>query len=300
MNINKTYFSKIKLISKDSDFFPKRLLDLDDCPDVLFVLGNEKILNTTSVSIVGTRNSSILGNEIAFTLSQNISSNQITIVSGMAKGIDTQAHLGALQTGKTIAIIACGFDYFFKSRDSKLITEIIKNDGAIISEYFPDTMPQAFTFLKRNRLIAAISDITIVVEAPIKSGSLNTAKTALNYNRTVFAIPWNINVLRGSGCNFLIQNQAHLLTDYKQILNCLKVFQNSDIHIETISTNYLNNFNSAKIKIPVEFSDLYNFIKDNEPVNKQMLYSTFSKKDISDLNSKLLLMELQDFIILKR
>ena len=141
-------------------------------------------------------------------------------------GIDTNAHLGTFDNGKTIAIIACGFNYLFESQNEKIVKEILKNNGTIISEYFPDTPPQAFTFLRRNRLIATISNATVVIEAPIKSGSLNTAQTALKYNKKVFAIPWNINYIRGEGCNFLIQNKVSLLTNYKQILMYLNISPN--------------------------------------------------------------------------
>lgn len=296
---------KIKLIFKKSLQFPKQLYNLADCPEMLFVLGNEQILNSFSISIVGTRNSSILGNNIALNLSKNLSNNNIVIVSGLASGIDTQAHLGVLSSNnpKTIAIIACGFNHLLaNSKNIKLVKEILNNNGAIISEYFPDTPPQKFSFLKRNRLIAAISDITIVIEAPLKSGALNTAKIALSLNKKVFAIPWNIDTFRGEGCNTLIQNGAQLLTNHTQILTFFNL-TNSTLSVPKPSSKNKSIIplvtNSNKI-IPKEFTSLYKYISKYEPISKENIYTYFSNENIADINSKLLLMELENIILLKR
>ena len=299
MKINKN----IKLISKDSKFFPKNLYNLSDCPDVLFVLGNEKILNNFSISIIGTRNSSKLGNEIAFDLANKLAYNNITIVSGMASGIDTQAHTGALSNpgflaNTTIAIIACGFNHIFTSKNKSLIDKIIQNNGAIISEYFPDSPPQNFSFLRRNRLIAAISEALIVIEAPLKSGALNTAQTAKKLSKPVFVIPWNINIIKGQGCNNLLKDSAHILTDYTQILSFFNI---PDKYVNAV--NSLNNSNHETpqiINIPKEFIKLYDYISQNSPITKNNIYSNFQEETIATINSKLILMELQNIIIAKR
>ena len=185
MNISnpKTSFSTLsncKIIPKNSSLFPENLKILPDCPEILFVLGNNKILNNFSISIVGTRNSSEEGNHIAFQLSQNLSRENIIIISGLATGIDTSAHLGAISAGKTIAIVASGFNYI-STQKKDLISQILNSGGAIISEYFPDTPPQKFSFLKRNRLIATLSQATVIIESPEKGGAINTAKTAKKF-----------------------------------------------------------------------------------------------------------------------
>lgn len=290
----------VKLITKKSPYFPKKLCDLPDCPEILFVLGNEKILNKFSISIVGTRNSSAAGNNITLDLSKNLSDNNIIIISGLASGIDTQAHLGALSSNnpKTIAIIACGFNHLLSnSKNIKLIKNILNNNGAIITEYFPDTPPQKFSFLKRNRLIAVISDATIVIQAPLKSGALNTAKTALAFGKNVFAIPWNIDTFRGEGCNNLIQNGAHLLTNYTQILKYFNL-TNSCHPFKMFSQTPSKK--SYKQKIPKEFLNLYKCISKNEPITKENIYTYFPNEHIANINSKLLLMELENLISLNR
>lgn len=285
----------LKIISQDSEYFPKKLLDLPDCPEVLFVIGNEKLLNTFCISIVGTRNSSHTGNEIAFDLSQKLSSCGITIVSGLADGIDTNAHSGTFECGKTIAIIASGFNHI-SSQKKSLITKIVNNGGAVISEYFPDVPPKKYSFLHRNRLIAAISEALIVVEAPIKSGAINTAKIAKKLNRKLFTIPWNINAFRGEGCNNLIESGAKILTNYKQILESLNYTYRNSILVNT------NNTCKSTIKhktIPEEFKNLYKFIEDNEPCSKEKIFSNFSNKNIANINSSLTLMEFDNLISFK-
>ena len=302
-SLNTNLFSNnltVKLITKKSPYFPKKLYDLPDCPEILFVLGNEKILDDFSISIVGTRNSSTTGNDIALDLSNNLSNNNIIIVSGLASGIDTQAHLGALSSSnpKTIAIIACGFNHLLtNSKNIKLIKKILDNNGAIITEYFPDTPPQKFSFLKRNRLIAAISETTIVIEAPLKSGALNTATTALSLGKKVFAIPWAINTFRGEGCNNLIQNGAHLLTNHTQILTYFNLANSCNSFKDSSQTSSKN---SCKQIIPKEFLNLYKCIIKNEPITKENIYTYFPNEKIADINSKLLLMELENLISLNR
>ena len=224
LNLKINSFPHIEIISKESEFFPKNLFILPDCPDILFVIGNKHILNSLSVSIIGTRNSSSLGNEIAYNFSKELSANNIIIVSGMATGIDTKAHLG----GTSIAIIGCGFNHIFKPKNIDIINSILDSGGGIISEFFPDTPPQKFTFLNRNRLVAALSNATIVIEAPLKSGALNTADTAYILKKPIFAVPWNLNLKRGEGCNNLIASKATILLSTKQILD----FFNSNEYFE--------------------------------------------------------------------
>ena len=298
-----SYLSPIKLISKDSAYFPKNLYKLPDCPEILFVLGNEKILNHFSLSMIGTRTSSKLGNEIAQELSSKLSSEGITIVSGMASGIDTHAHIGASLDSKktygtTIAIVACGFEHIFTQKNTYLIEKIIKSGGAIISEYFPDTPPQPFSFLKRNRLVAAISEALIVVEAPLKSGALNTAQSALKLNKPVFAIPWSINLSKGEGCNNLLKNNAHVLTDYTQILSFFHI--SSKVNVTVSQLTNTTQAMSHTTNIPTEFKKLYHYISQNHPTTKDSIYSHFSSENIATINSKLILMELQNLIIVRR
>jgi len=267
---------------------------LKDCPEILFVLGNEKILNYFSISIVGTRNSSKEGNHIAFDIATNLAKEKIIIISGLANGIDTSAHLGAISNGKTIAIIACGFQ-FISSKQFTILNQILLTGGAIISEYFPDAPPQTFSFLKRNRLIAAISKALIVIEAPEKSGALNTAKIAMQLTRPVFAIPWSITTFRGVGSNKLLENGAHILTNFTQVLTFFSVSNSTSSPL--LSNNVgLKPQKKTEEKIANEFKPLHQYIKQNQPILKEKIYSHFLKESIASLNSKLILMELNNLI----
>lgn len=296
-------FSNFHIIPKESKYFPKNLLSLQDCPDILFVLGNKEILNSFCISIVGTRNSSALGNKIAFDFSKELSNNGITIASGMASGIDTNAHLGALN--KTIAVIACGFEHIFSKKNNTIIENIINSGGAIISEYFPNTPPQKFTFLDRNRLIAAISEATIIVEAPLKSGALNTVQTAQTLDKPVFSVPWNINLSKGQGCNKLIENGSHILLDSNQILNYFNKLpqtqSSQNLLLKTEALNIISSSSadkSSKINsnIPSEYLPIYKYIYKNDYVTKNDIYLAFVNESISALNSKLTLMEINNLI----
>ena len=306
-NSKNTLSPYIEIISKDSEFFPKNLFILPDCPDIIFVICNKHILNTFSISIVGTRNSSPLGNELSYKFSKELSSNNITIVSGMASGIDTQAHLG----GTSIAVIACGFNHIFIPKNIPLIKSILDSGGVIISEYFPDTPPQKYTFLNRNRLVAAISNATLIIEAPLKSGALNTAETAYMLKKPVFAIPWNISLKRGEGCNSLIGSKANILISTKQIIDFFKLHNsfdlkqknnsaNSNLKTSLTSHSRIQNNSSMLISIPKEYAELYKYIKENEPVNKNSICASFKHISVSSINSTLVLMELKSFIKLKR
>ena len=296
--------SSIKIISKHSKFFPKNLKELPDCPEMIFVLGNECILNQTSISIVGTRNSSEDGNHIAYSFSKDLAEQNIIIVSGFANGIDTYSHLGAISSGNTIAILAYGFQWI-SHKNITLAQKILKKGGALISEYFPDICPQKFSFLKRNRLIASISIGVIVVEAPQKSGALNTVSIAKKLNKPIFAVPWNITTFRGAGSNLLLQNDAILLTNSSQIIN---YFRDSSLlpnnSFFPFNKNLKNTFTSTHEKgtntsISKEYEALYHFIFKHSPVSKNEIYSHFPKESIANLNAKLILMELQNLICLK-
>ena len=281
--------SEIKIIEKDSHLFPQNLKALKDCPNKIYLLGNDKILNETSISIVGTRKSTKLGNEIASTIADSLSKNTIVIVSGGACGIDSCAHLAACKNYKTIAYVAGGFNNILRDDRLELAQKIIESGGAIISEYDINFPVQNYMFLNRNRLIATHSDATIVVEAPFKSGALNTANHAIKLKKPLFVVPWNLNYETGIGCNNLIKNGAKLLTSYQDVLKELSI--TSQISIDEISENNL--FSS---KIEDEYLHYYNYIKELSSVSINDIYSFFKSIPVSDINSDLLMMEINGYI----
>lgn len=170
---------------KDKNY-PVMLNQLYDAPYGLFVRGNLSVLNTPAVSIVGTRNPSVSGFKTTFNFSNELTTLGYTVVSGLALGIDTAAHKGTILSGKTIAVLACGLDNIYPSANKKLAVEIIKNGGCLISEYSPGEPPLKWRFIQRNRIISGLSEATVVMESPPKSGALITADFALEQNRDLY------------------------------------------------------------------------------------------------------------------
>lgn len=180
----------IKLISIKSKQYPEKLKYINNPPICLYILGNEKILNEKSIAIVGSRNYSEYGRTIALGFSYLLAKNNITVISGLAKGIDSFAHNGTMQAkGKTIAVIGTGIDLIYPKENKELVEEIIKNGGTVISEYPLGTLPNKENFPRRNRIISGLSDGILVVEAREKSGALITVNYGLEQGKNIYAVP---------------------------------------------------------------------------------------------------------------
>jgi DNA processing protein len=200
------------LTPEDSDW-PAALNDLEVTPVAIFIKGNRSILTDKSLAIVGTRNPTPYGSRIAQDFAAGFVDREWAIVSGGAYGIDSAAHKGALiAEGVTIAVTASGLDSSYPAGNQRLFDEIIEN-GAIITEYMPGSIARPHRFLVRNRLIAALSKGTVVVEAAFRSGSLRTARDAAELMRPVMAIPGPITAPTSEGCHRLIgERSAEIVT----------------------------------------------------------------------------------------
>lgn len=215
------YMSKndIEIINIYDKEYPDKLKLIYDPPIVLYIKGNKKILNEKSVAIVGCRLPTKYGENIAKKIAYNLSINNINIISGLAKGIDTCSHKGCLKAkGKTIAIVGCGLDRVYPEENKLLFKNIINNGGAIISEYVIGTKPLAQNFPRRNRIISGLSNGVVVVEAKEKSGTLITADFALEQGKEVYAVPGNITSFNSYGTNKLIKQGAKVVTNIQDIL----------------------------------------------------------------------------------
>ena len=199
--------------------YPRLLRDLNDLPPVLTVLGRVDCLDIRSVAIVGSRNCSANGCKIAGEMGKTIGKNKYMVTSGLARGIDTAAHKGALSTG-TIAVVAGGIDNIYPPENKKLFYDITEN-GAIIAEMKIGTSPKPQYFPRRNRIIAGMSVATVVVEAAIRSGSLITAKFALEQDREVFGVPGSPLDPRCKGPNTLIREGAFMAESGIDVVNVL-------------------------------------------------------------------------------
>ena len=212
----------IEIITINDKEYPDKLKVIYDPPVVLYVKGNKNILNNKSIAIVGCRMCTKYGEKIAKRLAYNLSLNNINIISGLAKGIDSFAHKGALnKKGKTIAVVGCGLDRVYPEENKILFNEIIKDGGTIVSEYIIGTKPLAKNFPKRNRIISAISDGLIVVEAREKSGTMITVDFALEQGKNIYTIPGNIDNPNSYGTNDLIKQGAKVITRVEDVLEDL-------------------------------------------------------------------------------
>ena len=211
-------FARARLICRGEPLYPAAFNDLPDAPPLFWAVGDAGLLSRPSVAIVGARNASSLGLRMAKTLAGELGQAGYTVVSGLARGIDTAAHIASLQTG-TVAVFAGGVDVLYPSENAKLAEDMIAAGGLRISEQPMGLQPQARHFPMRNRLISGLSRAVVVVEAAAKSGSLITAKNALDQGRDVFAVPGHPMDARASGCNMLIRDGAVLVRNAQDILD---------------------------------------------------------------------------------
>jgi len=226
-----------RIISYDHDDYPIQLKQIFDPPLLLFVKGNSKLLNQPQIAIIGSRNASIYGRENAYQFSKVLSQSGLVVTSGLALGIDAHAHKGAVDSQcSTIAVIATGIDQVYPSRHKLLVNDIIHNNGLIVSEFFPKVPPKAGHFPKRNRIISGLSCGVVVIEATMKSGSLITARCALEQDRDVFAIPGNIQNPQIKGCHWLIKQGAKLVDEVADIMDELSVATKNSLNL-TINQN---------------------------------------------------------------
>ena len=209
--------NNIKIININEREYPQALTKIYDPPISLYVKGNIEKLNNKNIGIVGCRECTTYGKKSAEYFSYNLSKQNINIVSGLAKGIDSYAHLGSLNTGNTIAVLGNGLDMIYPKENLELANEIIKRGGTIISEYPCGTKPDKMKFPARNRIISGISSGIIVIEAKEKSGTLITVDFALEQGKDVFVVPGNINSINSVGTNDLIKQGARLVTTYEDI-----------------------------------------------------------------------------------
>lgn len=214
----------ISALTWEDATYPSRLLEIGDPPPVLFIRGSLLPQDEWAVAVVGTRRASAYGRQVAETLATDLARRGITVVSGLARGIDAIAHRAALAAGgRTLALQACGLDLVYPPEHRQLALDIIKQ-GALLSEFPPGTKPQAQHFPRRNRLMSGICLGVLVVEADEKSGALITARFALEQDREVFAVPGSIFSPLSRGTNNLIERgEAKLVTSVEHILEELNL-----------------------------------------------------------------------------
>ena len=212
------------LLTLDSEHYPALLRQITDPPLVLFVQGDPALLNDPQIAMVGTRNPGPHGATTARAFARSFTDSGLTVTSGMALGIDGACHQGALDAGgQTIAVWGTGLANCYPRRHRKLAESIVADGGALVSEQLPQTSPQPGLFPLRNRIISGLSLGTLVVEASLNSGSLITARLAMEQNREVFAMPGSIHNPQAKGCHRLLRDGATLVETVQDVLQVLRL-----------------------------------------------------------------------------
>lgn len=210
---------EIDIISIQDKNYPIKLKNIYDFPIVIYTKGDKSLLNNFSIGIIGCRFCSKYGEKIAEKLSFDLSKKQVCIISGLARGIDTYAHLGCIKAkGKTIAVLGNGLDEIYPKENEKIAEKIIQTGGLIISEYTIGTKPLKQNFPARNRIISGLSNGIVVIEAKQRSGTFITVDCALEQGKDVFSVPGNITSIDSIGTNLLIKQGAKPVTCVEDIL----------------------------------------------------------------------------------
>lgn len=213
----------VAVLTVDDEDYPALLREIFDPPSVLYVLGRVEALTEPALAIVGARRPTPYGRVMAEGLAREAARCGLVVLSGLAFGIDTQAHWGALETGRTVAVLGSGMDIIYPSANRPLARRIAER-GAVISEFPLGSQPLGFHFPLRNRIISGLSLAVVVVEASLRSGSLITAKLALEQNRDVMAVPGNATSELSAGSNWLIQGGAKLVGRWEDVLEELPAY----------------------------------------------------------------------------
>ncbi|MDD5544121.1 MAG: DNA-processing protein DprA [Acidobacteriia bacterium] len=290
--ISKAQQLEITLLSIDHQDYPRQLKEIYDPPIVLYVLGNAKLLNSDSISIVGARHATTYGSQVAVQLARDLAGRGLTIVSGLARGIDSSAHRGALEAkGKTIAVLGSGIDEIYPKENKKLAGEILR-DGAVVSEFPIGTFPAPQNFPIRNRIISGLSLGTVIVEAAEYSGSLITARLANEQNREVFAVPGNITQKTSFGPNLWIKQGAKLVQSWEDVVEeCPPRLK--DRLLQAPATGVEASLPGLQLSGNEE--RVYGILKADESLHIDVLMAR-SKLPQQDLLSALLELELKDCI----
>jgi DNA processing protein len=290
---------KVNVITIKEDDYPVLLKNIYDPPPIIYYRGNflDMVNNKKTLAVVGSRKATYYGRKIARDISLELASRGYTIISGLARGIDTKAHLGALEAGgKTVAVLGCGIDRIYPAENISIANKIIKN-GAIITEFPVYTKPEKNNFPRRNRIISGLSMGTLVVEAAEKSGALITSDYSLDQGREVFAIPGSIHSFLSKGCHDLIKQGAKLVNSYQDIIeeletkdiynksseNCNKKDENINIEDLNEYEKHFLNYISAD---PLHIDEIANLTELSPAQVNETLLSLELKNIIREVEGK--------------
>lgn len=280
------------LIQLDDVEYPKQLRQIDDPPPFLFVRGDRTCLMQPQLAMVGSRKPTPSGAQIARQFAARLAEEGLWITSGLAHGIDTEAHLGALSagSGRTIAVLGTGIEVCYPDNQRSLHDRILAEGGLIVSEFLPDTTPRPYYFPRRNRVVSGLALGTLVVEAALKSGSLITARLAAEQGRLVFAIPGHIQNPQAQGCHHLIREGAILVDQPDQVLEDLQLPRRWQAVDQSPAADA-----SATPTVPEHLQPLMQYL-DWAAQDMDTLVES-SGRDVATLSAALMELELLGFVV---
>ncbi|WP_405727566.1 DNA-processing protein DprA [Anaerotignum sp.] len=285
----------IELEEKEIEFYsywhpryPRLLREISDPPLGIYVRGELPDDDIDTVAIIGARKCSRYGATVAYDIAKELGKTNVVVVSGMARGIDSEGHRGIMDGGgKTIAVLGCGVDICYPPENQELMQRIAEN-GCVISEFAPGMPAMPGNFPSRNRIIAGLSKMVVVVEAGKKSGTLITADLALDYGRDVFVVPGNVTSALSKGTNELIKQGCPIITEGNDILIALGIAYKEEEKVKF-------KIKSAE-NISAEEKEIYDLIEAETPISAETLCRKLHK-DIQDVQYILSLLELSGYIV---
>ena len=282
--------SNVSILTNADKKYPKRLKHCIDAPIVLYTKGNANFNASKMVAVVGTRNCTDYGKELCAKIAEDFKAYNITLVSGLAYGIDYNAHKCAVQNNlENIAVLAHGLDRIYPAVHTNLSKKIMEN-GSLLTEFSSNTNPDRENFPKRNRIVAGMTDATIVVESGEKGGALITAYLARDYNRDVFAFPGKANDTYSIGCNNIIRkNVAGLITNVNDFLEAM------NWNVEEKNTSK-NRQRTLLIDLNADEQNIVELLNEHNTLTLDML-CTKSKIALGKLNAVLLQMEMKNIVV---
>ena len=268
----------MQILNKENEEYPRSLLQIETPPNQIYVEGDSGLLKKDSIAIVGTRKCSKYGKECTQKFATLLAKENITIVSGLALGIDTIAHYYSMQEiGKTIAVIGSGFNHIYPEENRYLAEQILQNGGCIVSEYPPEEPMNKAYFPKRNRIISGLAMGVLIVEGRYRSGSMITARYAIKQNKQVFCIPNKIDETAGYIPNLLIQNGAYLVMKPQDILEFYGLLEEKEPQ-----------------KVDSKYQDIYKTIGDF-PISINEICK-ITNKPLEEVTEALCMLELEELI----
>ncbi len=275
------------IIEYFNEVYPEQLRKIKNPPSRLYAIGNVELLKEFGIAVVGSRKNTQYGERMCKTFVKDLVNYNINIISGLAEGIDSIAHITCLKnSGKTIAVLPSGIGNIYPAKHKELANEIIMNGGLILSEYEENIKADSEKFLERNRIVAGLAKGTLVIEGGIRSGTSVTARYTMEDENPVFCIPSSIENSKGITPNNLIKKGGHLVTEIEDILTCFP---------DTKFVSRIKKKVDICIEVPENLRDIYKVIdctpKDSDEIARVL------KKPISEVNYKLMLLQLEDKIV---